>query len=186
MTERSYRQTKRAMAIVLSGVVGVMNISGLSYISVGEHVYLDLSMIPAAMILVMSGYRASIIFGLLWGTLGCFTHPLSDYESTSYILTLLSQVVFSLSIVYAKELGYRLKGKYNIHYVILFAIIIHSVLFDFGVFAAMMNYWHEPIPFFKIAVKIILTSLFSYMSITLISKQLHQVHLSNGVKRSNS
>ena len=186
MTERTYRETKIALIAILGGIVAVLCTSDLAYISVGDHVYLDLSMIPAAVLLMLSGYTTSVVFGISWGVLSCVTHPLPAYDSHMYILILLSQVVFSLSIVYAKRFGCRYKGKYNVNYVVLFAIITHSLVFDLGAFATLKWFMHEPIPVVEIFVKVGLTSMFFYMAVSLISKQLHQVHLSNGVKRSNS
>lgn len=180
MTERVYKETKSVLTILLSGIILFGNLTGLSYINVGEHVYIDLSMIPAALILMNAGYKRAILLGLAWGTLSCFTHPLAIYDS--YFTTLISLVVFSLAVVYARRL--RFKKKHNINYVIMFALAMHSLIFDVGVFSFLKTQWNESIPFELILVKVVLTLFFYYMTLSIVSKQLHQVHISNKVKRS--
>ena len=182
MTERTYKETKSALMIVLSVVVIVGNLTGLSYIDVGEHVYIDLSMIPAAVVLMNSGYRTALVFGVTWGTLSCFTHPLAIYDS--YFTTLLSQVVFSLAVVYARKLRFKKRKKQDMNYPVLLAIAVHTLTFDVGVFSFLKTQWNEQIPFELILVKIALTLFFYYMTLSFVSKQLHQVHISNQVKRS--
>lgn len=183
MTERSYKQTKTALALLLGGAVAIMNISGIGYVEVGEHVYIDLSMIPAATILIICGYRTGLTFGLLWGLLSCFTHPLAAYDS--YLMTMLSQVVFAISIVGARKIGYRFRGACNAMHAVFFAIVMHSLVFDVGVFSFLASTkWHAEIPIGQIIVKVVLTIMFFYMTIELVTKQLHQLHLANRVKRS--
>jgi hypothetical protein len=182
MTERTYKETKSALAFVLFGTIAVMNLTGLSYINVGEHVYLDFSMIPAAVMLSVAGYRTGLLFGVAWGILSGFTHPLAIYDS--YFTTVLSQVVFSLLVVYARKLGYKKRQKTNMNYAVMFALAVHSIVFDVGVFSWLKTSWQQEIPFTLIFVKVMLTLVCYYMTLSFVSKQLHQVYVSNGVKRS--
>lgn len=183
MTERVYKETKTALSLLLIGVILVGNLTGLSYIDVGEHVYIDLSMIPAAAVLMLSGYRMALVFGLAWGTLSCFTHPLAAYDS--YFTTLFSQVVFSIVVVYVRKLGHRKQFKNHMNFVVMFALTIHSLLFDVGVFSWLkIASLHDSIPFQLILVKVALTLCFYYMTLSFVSRQLHQVHIANKVKRS--
>lgn len=183
MTERTFKETKSALVILLSGVILVSNLTGLSYIDVGEHVYIDLSMIPAAAVLMYSGYRKAIIFGIAWGILSCFTHPLAAYDS--YFTTLFSQVVFSLAVVYARKLGKRKQFKGHANFVVMFALVTHSLIFDIGVFSLLkVVSWHDDIPFKLILVKVALTLFMYYMALSFVSNQLRQVHVANKVKRS--
>ena len=184
MTEQTYRKTKLTLTFILSSVIVVMNLSELSYIPVGEHVYLDLSMIPAAIILMSTGYRTSLAFGIGWGLLSMYTHPWTLLDYYPYIMIFLSQVVFSISIVLARKVAYQLKGRCNVHHAVFFAIVMHSMVFDFGVFSWLKLQMHETIPYSKIFFKIILTDMFFLMTSSFIAKQLHQVHVSNVVKRS--
>lgn len=177
MTERTYKETKSALAFVLMGTVSIMNLTGISYIDVGENVYIDFSMIPAAVLLTVSGYRTGLLFGIAWGILSCFTHPLAQYDS--YFTTLFSQVVFSLAVVYARKSRNKKRRPTNMNYPVMLALTAHILIFDIGVFSWLKTSWNEEIPYELIVVKVVLTLVCYYMTLSLISKQLHQVCISN-------
>jgi thiamine transporter ThiT len=182
MTIMDYKQAKATLAFLMGGVIVVMNVTGLSYINVGQNVYLDLSMIPAAVALTVCGYRTGLLFGLAWGILSYFTHPLS--MPNSYVLTLLSQVIFSLCIVYARKYTHRKRMRSNMNYVVMFSLVVHSLIFDVGIFSWLEVHWNHQVPIEQIFVKFVLTMICYYMTLSVVSKQLHQVHILNQVKRS--
>lgn len=181
MTERAYKETKSSLVLVLSATILVMNLTGLSYIHVGSSVYIDFSMIPAAVILTFLGYRKAALFGLAWGILSCFTHPLAGHNS--YYTTILSEVVFALAIVYARKLGSKKRKVNNMNYAVIFAMGTHALVFNIGVFSLLKNDWHDQIPFGLLLVKVALTLACYVMTLTVLTKQLEQVHVSNVVKR---
>lgn len=168
------QRTRLAAVFLLSGVITVMNISGASYIFVGEHVYLDLSMIPAAIIVMLLPFRYVWIFGLWWGGLNCFTHPDNIYMT--YFGIVLSHLVFCFALEGAQYFADRRNlENYNRYYAVFFAVCVHSLLFDFGL-AIWAHIQHgAPIPVHQVVVKIGLTIIFFYLSISLVIRQLNQV-----------
>jgi len=183
MTERVYKETKSSLVLVLSATILVMNITGLSYIHVGSSVYIDFSMIPAAVVLTFLGYRKAALFGLAWGILSCFTHPLAIHNS--YYTTIISELVFSLAIVYARKIGSRKRKINNMNYAVLFAMGTHALVFNIGVFSLLKNDWNDQIPLGLLLVKVVLTLACYVMTMTVLTKQLEQVHDLNVIKREN-
>lgn len=173
MSKNKEVKTRVAVVLLLSGIIFIMNTSGISYIYVGKHVYLDLSMIPAAVVIMLLRFPPVLLFGLYWGALSCFTHPDIAYITNSYMI--LSYIVYCLALEGAQIFADKYSSKnFNGYYIVFFAILVHTIVFDFGMYMWMSSEYHITVPYHEILVKIGLTILFFCISISLVIKQLNQ------------
>lgn len=173
MSKNKEVQTRVAVVLLLSGIIFIMNTTGISYIYVGKHVYLDLSMIPAAVVIMLLRFPPVLLFGLYWGALSCFTHPDIAYITNSYMI--LSYIVYCLALELAQIFADKYSRKnFNGYYIVFFAILVHTVVFDVGMYMWMSSEYHISMPYHEILVKVGLTILFFYISISLVIKQLNQ------------